>query len=61
MATHSSILAWEIPWAKESGDLQSMGLQELDMTQQLSHYHINIPHYQTPRDLDQGIPGRGKK
>ena len=32
MATHSSILAWEIPWAKESGNLQSMGLQELDMT-----------------------------
>ena len=28
MATHSSILAWEIPWTKESGRLQSMGLQE---------------------------------
>ena len=27
MATHSSILAWEIPWAEESGGLQSMGLQ----------------------------------
>ena len=25
MATHSSILTWEIPWAKESGILQSMG------------------------------------
>ena len=25
MATHSSILAWEIPWAEESGELQSMG------------------------------------
>ena len=25
MATHSSILAWEIPWAKEPGRLQSMG------------------------------------
>ena len=25
MATHSSILAWEIPWAEESGGLQSMG------------------------------------
>ena len=32
MATHSSILAWRIPWAKEPGRLQSMGLQELDMT-----------------------------
>ena len=24
MATHSSILAWEIPWTEESGRLQSM-------------------------------------
>ena len=28
MATHSSILAWRIPWTKESGGLQSIGLQE---------------------------------
>ena len=28
MAIHSSILAWGIPWAEESGRLQSMGLQE---------------------------------
>ena len=32
MATHSSILAWETPWAEESGGLQSMGLQESDTT-----------------------------
>ena len=25
MATHSSILAWEIPWTEETGSLQSMG------------------------------------
>ena len=31
MVTHSSILAWEIPWIEEPGGLQSMGLQELDM------------------------------
>ena len=30
MATHSSILAWEIPWSEESDGLQSMGSQELD-------------------------------
>ena len=30
MATCSSILAWEIPWAEEPGGLQSMGSQELD-------------------------------
>ena len=27
MATHSSILAWEIPWTEEPGRLQSMGPQ----------------------------------
>ena len=38
MATHSSVLAWKIPWTEEPGKLQSIGSQELDMTQQLSHY-----------------------
>ena len=28
MATHSSILAWEIPWTEDPGGLQSMGLQK---------------------------------
>ena len=32
MATHSSILAWRIPWTGKPGRLQSMGSQELDMT-----------------------------
>ena len=27
VATHSSILAWEIPWTEEPGGLQSMGSQ----------------------------------
>ena len=30
MATHSTILAWEIPWTEEPGGLQFMGLQEQD-------------------------------
>ena len=29
MATHSSILAWEIPWAEEPGRLQSIGSQRV--------------------------------
>ena len=29
MATHSSTLAWKIPWAEEPGRLQSMGLQRV--------------------------------
>ena len=29
IATHSSILAWEIPWTEEPGGLQSTGLQRI--------------------------------
>ena len=29
MATHSSILAWKIPWTEEPGGLPSMGLQRV--------------------------------
>ena len=32
MVSHSSILAWRIPWTEEPGRLQSVGSQELDMT-----------------------------
>ena len=35
MATHSSILAWEIPWTEEPGRLQSMGSQK-DTTKRLT-------------------------
>ena len=30
MATHSSILAWEIPWTEEPGGLQSIGSQRVE-------------------------------
>ena len=39
MATHSSILAWRIPWTEELGGLQSMGRKESDTTERL-HYHF---------------------
>ena len=39
MATHSSILAWDIAWTEEPGGLQSMGLQMCRT--QLSHYTTN--------------------
>ena len=32
MATHSSILAWRIPWTKKRGGLQSRGSQKSDLT-----------------------------
>ena len=39
MATHSSILAWRIPWTEEPGELQSIvhrGRKELNITEQLT-------------------------
>ena len=35
MATHSSILAWRIPWTEEPGGLQSIGSQS-DLSEQLN-------------------------
>ena len=40
-ATHSSILAWRIPWTEEPGGLQSMGSQESDTTEQLNQHQCN--------------------
>ena len=36
MVTHSSILAWKIPWTEESDELQSMGSQSQTQLKQLS-------------------------
>ena len=44
MATHSSTLAWKIPWMEEPGRLQSMGL--LRVGQRLSDF-IFIFHFHT--------------
>ena len=40
MATHSSILAWKIPWTEDPGRLQSRGCKELDTTERL-HFHFH--------------------
>ena len=37
VATHCSILAWEIPQTEESGGLQSMGLQRVNTARRLTH------------------------
>ena len=41
MATHSSTVAWKIPWTEEPSRLQSMGSLESDMTEQL-HFHLSL-------------------
>ena len=42
-ATHSCILAWRIPWAEESGRLQSWGPKESDTTERLTQ-HLEMGH-----------------
>ena len=37
MTTHSSVLAWRIPWTVEPGRLQSMGALRVDMTEVTQH------------------------
>ena len=40
VASHSSILAWRIPWTEEPGGLQSLGLQSQTRLKQLSTAHV---------------------
>ena len=42
MVTYFSILTQRIPWTEEPGDLQSMGLQELDTTEATLHSMLGI-------------------
>ena len=39
MATHSSILIWEIPWTGGAWQATVHGITNLDMSEQLSYYH----------------------
>ena len=41
MATHSSILAWKIPWMEKPGRLQSTGSLRVSTTEQL-HFHFSL-------------------
>ena len=38
MATHSGVLAWEVPWTEEPGGLQSMGLQRVGHDRETQHH-----------------------
>ena len=42
MATHSSILAWSIPWTEEPGGLQSMESQRVGHNRATSHTYIQL-------------------
>ena len=72
METHSSTLAWKIPWMEEPGRLQSMGSLESDTTEQLHfifHFHAlekemathsSVLAWRTPRMGEPGgLPSMG--
>ena len=42
MATHSSILAWDIPWTEQPGGLQSMGSQSVGHNLATEHAHMYV-------------------
>jgi len=62
MATHSSILAWKIPWMVEPGRLQSMGSQRVghDRATSLFHFHTVIHMYRINNIINyiHKIPGQ---
>ena len=46
MATHSNILAWNIPWTEETCRLQSLGCKELDMTEWIACISVQFSSVQ---------------
>ena len=52
MVTHSSIIAWEIPWTEEPSGLQTRGSQESDMSE---HSYTHISNHQKVRYVNGGF------
>ena len=50
MATHSSVLAWKIPWTEDPGGLQSM------VSERVNHDWVTNPHYQKLGIDEGGLP-----
>ena len=55
MSTHSSILAWEIPWTEEPGGLQSMGLQKVRHDWAHTHQSSECIHIHWVKDAHRNI------
>ena len=51
MATHSSILAWRIPWTEEPGRLQSIGHKESDTTEATEHSPVSVLYIYPKKQL----------
>ena len=43
MTTHSSVLAWEIPWTEDPGGLQSMGSKRVRRDLLISTFSLTLP------------------
>ena len=50
MATHSSTLAWKIPWTEEPGKLQSMGSLRVSQTR-LSDFTFTFPFHALEKEM----------
>ena len=50
-ATHSSVLAWRIPWTEEPGGLQSMGSQKNQTRLRTEQQQQVMPYKQSGRDF----------
>ena len=58
MATHSSTLAWKIPWAEEPGRLQSMGsLSRTRLSDFTFTFHFHALEKEMATILEAGEPG----
>ena len=55
MATHSSILAWRIPWTEEPGGLQPIGLQSQIRLKRLSMQTCTCDDLQFTSDIPFGL------
>ena len=51
MATHTSVLAWEIPWTEEPHELQSRGGKESDTTERLTVYRFWVASVQQLQEI----------
>ena len=63
MATHSSILAWRIPWMEEPGGLQSMGSQsrtrQSDFTFTFYNFHDALENETNWSETQSSVPDFG--
>ena len=60
MATHSSILAWRIPWTEKLGRLKAIGLHKSDRTEVTAHTHAHT-HLLSTLFVTGAIPRAGKR